>query len=488
MQFITAGYILQPPLFVLKLQEFVMKVKLIKSLAITAALWLASLNTAQADVVLHAFDWPYSRVTAQATEIANLGYKAVLVVPPLKSGPDCAWYIRYQPQDYRVIDHCRGNTETFKEMVIALRAKNVKVYADLVLNHMANERNGAVDFPGTAALDDYRIRSAYFQRQRLFGNLANNFLGPFDFHEARCISDYNDVYQVQNWRLCGGAGDRGLPDLVGSSYVVQQQRAYVKALNDMGVEGYRVDAAKHMTNDHLREVFSAELIGSRRLYAEIITGGGAGNLDYDRFLAPFLRDMPSNFGAYDFPLINTLKRAFAFGGSMNQLVNPGSTGQALNPFRALTMPITHDIPNNSGFRYLLFDPTDEKLAYAYVLGRDGGEPMVFSDYTKGDNSRWFDAHKSADILAMIRFHNKMQGITQEVLAYNDCAIFWRRGQNGMAGINKCGSEVAFDVDTNQRFFWFRNYREQLTNTTLRIDSGRFTFRLPARSARMWTVE
>jgi alpha-amylase len=58
----------------------------------------------------------------------------------------------------------------------------------------------------------------------------------------------------------------------------------------------------------------------------------------------------------------------------------------------------------------------------------------------------------------------------------------------MVGINKCGTEVAFDIDTNQRFFWYRNYREQLTNTTLRIESGRFTFRLPARSARMWTVE
>ena len=465
-----------------------MKTQWIKCLTWVAVLWILSISSAKADAVLHAFDWPYSRVTEQATEIANLGYKAVLVVPPLKSGSDCAWYIRYQPQDYRVIDHCRGNTETFKAMVLALRNKNVKVYADLVLNHMANERNGALDFPGTAALSDYRTRSTYFQKQRLFGDLNNNFLGASDFHEARCIADYNDFYQVQNWRLCGGAGDRGLPDLSPNNWVIQQQRLYIGMLNSFGVEGYRVDAAKHMSNEHLRAVFSADLIGNRRLYAEIITGGGAGTSDYDRFLAPFLRDMPSNFGAYDFPLLNTLKRAFAFGGSMNQLVDPAATGQALNPFRALTMPITHDIPNNSGFRYLLFDPVDEKLAYAYVLGRDGGEPMVFSDYTRGDTGRWFDAHKSVDMQAMLRFHNKMQGINQEVLAYNDCAILWRRGQEGIAGINKCGNEVVFDIDTNRRFYWFRNYRELFTNSTLRIENARFSFRLPARSARMWVVE
>jgi alpha-amylase len=463
----------------------------LSSLLLALSLGIANfvlISRAHAEVVLHAFDWPYSRVTQQATEIANLGYKGVLVVPPLKSGSDCAWYIRYQPQDYRVIDHCRGNTESYKAMVSALRSKNVKVYADLVLNHMANERNGALDFPGTAALNDYRTRSSYFQLQRLYGSLSNNLFGASDFHEARCIENYNDRYQVQHWRLCGGAGDRGLPDLNGNSWVIQQQRAYLKALNDIGVDGYRIDAAKHMTNEHLRAVFSSDLVGSRMVYAEIITGGGAGNGEYDQFLAPFLRDMPSNFGAYDFPLLNTLKNAFSFSGSMNALVDPGAYGQALSPFRALTMPITHDIPNNSGFRYLLFDPTDEKLAYAYVLGRDGGVPMVYSDYTRGDNSRWYDAHKNADLVKMVRFHNRMQGISQEVLAYNNCAIFWRRGQDGIAGINKCGNTVSFNVDTNRRFFWYRNYREQFSNTTLRIESGNYTFNLPARSARMWIVE
>lgn len=466
-----------------------MKTQWIKYVTCLFVLLMASVSpVVKADVVLHAFDWPYTRVTEQADEIASLGYKAVLVVPPLKSGSDCAWYFRYQPQDYRVIDHCRGNTETFKTMVATLRNKNVKVYADLVLNHMANERNGALDFPGTFALKDYSQRRAYFTRQRLFGDLTMNFLGPTDFHEARCITDYNDVYQVQNWRLCGGAGDRGLPDLNANAWVIKQQRIYVGILTSYGVEGYRVDAAKHMTNQHLQAVFSPDLIGNRRVYGEIITGGGAGTLEYDRFLAPYLRDMPSNFGAYDFPLLNSIKRAFGFGQSMNQLVDPYAYGQALYPFRALTMPITHDIPNNSGFRYLLLDPTDEKLAYAYLLGRDGGEPMVYSDYTAGDNGRWFDAHKSVDMQAMLRFHNKMQGISQEVLAYNDCAILWRRGQDGIAGINKCGSEVSFDVDTNNRFFWFRNYRELFTNGTLRIESGRYGFRLPGRSARMWVVE
>ena len=33
--------------------------------------------------------------------------------------------------------------------------------------------------------------------------------------------------------------------------------------------------------------------------------------------------------AYDFPLFASIRSAFGFGGSMNQLVDPGAYGQAL---------------------------------------------------------------------------------------------------------------------------------------------------------------
>ncbi|MDP5188848.1 alpha-amylase, partial [Rheinheimera baltica] len=75
---------------------------------------------ASAEAILHAFDWHYDEVAAKATEIKNLGYKAVLVAPPLKSNAaNCAWWQRYQPQDIRVIDHCKGNKQSFVNMINA---------------------------------------------------------------------------------------------------------------------------------------------------------------------------------------------------------------------------------------------------------------------------------------------------------------------------------------------------------------------------------
>lgn len=445
-----------------------------------------------ADAILHAFDWHYDEVAAKATEIKNLGYKAVLVAPPLKSdAASCAWWQRYQPQDLRVIDHCKGNKQSFVNMINALSdsvpARNVAVYADIVLNHMANERSGATDFPGQAALNSYGNNSSYWNNQTLFGNLTQGLFSSWDFNPANCISNYNDVWQVQNYRLCGGNGDTGLPDLNPNNWVVQQQRNYLTALKNLGVKGFRVDAAKHMTIWHINEIFTSNIKNGMYLFGEIITSGGAGNNEYDSFLAPYINY--TDHKAYDFPLFNSIRSAFGYGGSLSQLVSPASYGQALQNERAVTFTVTHDIPTNSGFRYLIMDPTDEYLAYAYIMGRDGGKPLIFSDSTGTDNGRWVNAYKASHISKMLNFHNRMQGQSMEMLAWNDCAILFRRSQEGIVGINKCGSSQSFNISTHNRFYWYRNYRDVLSGGNLvYINGGSYNFSLPARQARMWYAD
>lgn len=467
------------------LTQLISKASLTFTLALAS---IASVQHASADAILHAFDWNYSDVSAKATEIKSLGYKAVLVAPPLKSNSaNSAWWQRYQPQDIRVIDHARGNKQTFQTMVNALNAQGVAVYADIVLNHMANERNGATDFPGSGAINTYNSNTTYWNNQKLFGDLTQGLFGGYDFNSANCISDYNDVWQVQNWRLCGGAGDTGLPDLNPNSWVVTQQRNYLTALKNMGVKGFRVDAAKHMTAYHMNQIFTSTIKTNMYVFGEIITGGGAGNLDNDRFLSPYLRD--TDHKAYDFPLFHSIRNAFGFGGSMSSLVNPQAVGQAIDQFRAVTFTINHDIPLNGGFRSWIMDATDEKLAYAYIMGRDGGKPLIFSDTTGTDSNRWVNAYKAPHIAAMLKFHNKVQGQGMEVLAHNSCAILFRRGEEGVVGINKCGSQQNFSVNTNNRFKWYRNYRDVLTNNALvYINSSNYTFALPSRTARMWLPE
>ena len=466
--------------------KFRFPTKLLRPLTLALAIGASLVGPAQADVILHAFNWKYSDVQARAAQIQAAGYKVVLVAPAYKS-EGSAWWARYQPQDFRLIHHPLGDTTSFKNMITALNARGIRVYADVLLNHMANEsfRRSDLNYPGTAVLNTYASNPTYYNGIRLFGTLTSNLLGAGDFGPNACINNYTDVWQVQNWRLCGGNGDAGLPDLVANSWVIAQQQAYLQALKNLGVKGFRIDAAKHMPNSHMNAVLTPTIKSGMHVFGEIITGGGAGELEYDRFLAPYLSG--TDHAAYDFPLLATIRNAFGFNGSLSSLVDPLSRGQALQGARAVTFTVTHDIPNNSGFRYQIMDPTDETLAYAYVLGRNGGTPMVYSDNNESGDNRWVNAYDRTDIKGMVRFHNSVQGTDMQVLSHGQCHIIFRRGSLGIVGINKCGSTVNASVNMNNSvLWWYANYTDTTgSGNVVRISSGNYTFALPARSARMW---
>lgn len=463
-----------------------MNIKQIISANIVAA-GVAFSSVANAEAILHAFNWEYDDVAVKAQEIANLGYKKVLVSPAYKSSGG-QWWARYQPQDYRVIDNPLGNTTDFKEMISALKVHGVEVYADIVFNHMANESSQRSDlnYPGSAVLAQYANNNDSAS-QALFGDISENLFSGNDFHPAGCITDWGNAGHVQYWRLCGGNGDTGLPDLDPNNWVVSQQKKYLQKLKEFGVTGFRVDAAKHMSNYHINAVFDADIKSGVNVFGEVITSGGAGTTEYDNFLAPYLNDTGHN--AYDFPLFSSMRNAFGFGGSMNVLVNPGAYGQALPGNKAITFSVTHDIPLNDGFRYQIMDATDEFLANSYIFGRDGGTPMIYSDHNESGDGRWQDMYKRSDVAAQLKFHNGAHGKGMQVISFSDCHILFKRDHVGIVGINKCGEGRDVWVNTAvDNLWWYRNYVDTLTGDTQYITTQWHKFYLPERGARMWLMQ
>jgi alpha-amylase len=446
----------------------------------------AATPAAAEDVILHAFNWRYADVAARADEIARRGYRAVLVSPPLRS-EGAPWYQRYQPQDYRMLHNPLGDRADLEAAIAALRERGVAVHADAVLNHMANEANqrADLDYPGSRVLGQYQLEGAQQSRRLLFGDVTTPLFTAADFHPARCISDYNDPVQVRTGRLCGGAGDAGLPDLAATPRVIEMQRAYLRALRDLGITGFRVDAAKHMDVAHINAVFTPEIRAGAVVYGEIITGGGEGNGEYRLYLQPYLAG--TDHAAYDFPLFHAIRGAFAFGARLDTLADPAARGQALPAARAVTFTVTHDIPNNGIFRGLILDPVDETLAYAYLMGRAGGMPLVYSDHNESnDDHRWSGAWRRADLTAMIGFRNAMRGQDMQVLSSGACHLLFRRGQRGIVGINKCAEPVTATVVLDGSGLpRFRTFRELLAGGSLTVESGTQAFVLPARAARMW---
>jgi len=435
------------------------------------------------DVMLHAFNWRYSDIAARAKGIAEAGYGAVLFPPPFYSKEDgTEWWQVYQPKDYRVLRSHLGRKAGLIEAVQALKAVGVRCYVDVVFNHMANEdRPDHYDFPGAEELQRYARERAEFEKDKLFGNLDEGFFDERDFHPGVDISDWADFDQVVTRSLSG------LPDLVLSISVVRKQIECLKNLIALGFEGFRVDALKHLPVDHITSVFQSEPMRDKFVFGETLTFDDSQNAE---FLWPVIRE--TNLPCYDFPLQQALLRAFREGGSMRELVNPEAQGHALPWQRAVTFTVTHDVPNNDGFRGMLLDPHDEYLANAYILGRDGGVPLVYSDNAESaakypqDAGRWQNCWNRYDIVQMVRFHNAVQGTTERVLWEDDGFLVFARGDKAIVAINKTGSWVSPDIATDG--LRWGAYRCQLHQCVMDLRGGRFQFAIPPREAQMWLFE
>lgn len=449
-----------------------------------------ALRSNKTDVILHAFDWEYADVAKQAHIINELGYKTVLVSPPMKSfkhSDGTKWWQRYQPQDYRVIDNQLGDTKTFAHMVKTLRAHNISVYADVVFNHMANEsdRRDDLNYPNKDVQADYQNDAQRYQGLTMFGDLNEPLFTENDFVEAFGIEDWKDRWQVQNGRITGGPDDPGLPTLRDNEHVVKQQQNYLRALKKLGVRGFRIDAAKHMTLGHLIKVWTKDIIQDVHIFGEIITDGGISKDEYELFLEPYLEC--TKLGAYDFPLFNMVYGAFKEKGDMRTLIDPYCFGQALSNERAITFTITHDIPNNDVFLDLVMDEESEWLAYSYILGRDGGVPMVYSDLdtsgimNKQGLPRWKDAWKDPRMAKMIAFHNLMHGQQMDYLLGGEEYLALSRGDKGIVMINKSEKPLHVNID------WSSNMLDLMTDQIWESHNGELELTLAPQSAQMLVV-
>lgn len=434
---------------------------------------------------LHAFNWTYRQIIDSLDEIRSTGYGAILIPPPIYSEPNGdQWWQRYQPKDYRILLSFLGGKKELEELIQKCHegSPRLQIYADLIFNHMANEfRANPLKFPGGGELQRYKDNPALYGENRLYGDLSTGLFSPWDFNQRGDIQphEWSDRHSVQFKNLSG------LPDLVDNDWVLEQQFLMVDALVEMGFDGFRLDAIKHMTEKMIDNIADKPQFQHLYWFGEVLTGN---DFDADRFLDPFLAE--TWISAYDFPLFLTIQESFRLGGSVRALSHPHTQDNALPWNRAVTFVVNHDVPHNDGFRHWLMDPQDEHLAYAYILGRDGGVPLVYSDHNESasdfpeDANRWLDAYKRPDIVAMIEFHNAVHGQPMQILFETDVLLAFRRGETGIVAINKSSSNQWATFNT----FGLRNpgrYRDLIHGFEMELSGNTFTLLVPPRAAQMW---
>jgi alpha-amylase len=155
----------------------------------------------------------------------DLGVTGIWLMPVMQSTS----YHGYDTTDYYAVEDDYGNNEDFRELMRQAHARGIKVIVDLVLNHSSSKHPWFIDAqkPGSAYRDWY-----------IWSDDDPGYKGPWG----------QKVWHEAGGRWYYGAFSPGMPDLNFRNPAVT--REMLKAtrfwLEDMGADGFRLDAIKHL--------------------------------------------------------------------------------------------------------------------------------------------------------------------------------------------------------------------------------------------------
>jgi alpha-amylase len=338
--------------------------------------------------------WTWRMIIDHLPMIRAAGYTAVLLSPHQKAcGGNLS--LGYDPFDFRSFDSAHGTQAQLAELVQRAHALRIQVYADMVLNHMC----------------------------------INNFTYPRfsrrDFHTVGTIRDFNDQFQVENGALSG------LEDLKQESpYVRGELWNFLVKTNNMGFDGYRWDAAKHVP----RWYWSEHIVPNVRRWGKYNFGEVvSGDLGY---LSSYIA---TGMAVTDYALYFALRDQFRLGGNLAALDGAGVA--AADGTNALTFAQNHDVG----------PPANRRLAQAFIAAYPGYPAFFDVDLqdTTLNNLVWIQ-----NTLASGPYVNR----------YKDAdTIVFSRGDRLLAGINQRGAWVSHWVQTPWRNTQLHDYAGQVAD-------------------------
>jgi glycosidase len=240
--------------------------------------------------------------------LTGMGVTAIWISPPVDnlnlnipdtSGNPTAPYHGYSARDFKRIEEHYGDSGNawteFDSLVTAAHQNGIKVIVDFAANHSNPENAGE------------------------FGSLYDNgtFVAAYNndpngvFHHNPDVGDFNDRYQLQYYSIFN------LADLNQENSTVD---AYLKAslqqLQQHGVDGFRMDAVKHVTwGWEYSEVNSIFNNGPSFVFGEWMEGGTGDTLYHDSY--KFANK--SGMSLLDYPLYTAVKDVFAGNNSFTEI-------------------------------------------------------------------------------------------------------------------------------------------------------------------------
>ena len=387
------------------------------------------------NTTLNMFQWTWNAIADECTTtIGPAGFAYVQTSPPHEHIQGQEWWTSYQPVSYQ-LESKLGSRAEFQNMVDTCGDAGVQIIADAVINHMTGTDVGSGTGVGGSSfgIDDFP-----------------GLYGPDDFNECReNISNYGDRYDVQFCRLVS------LQDLkTGSDHVRDTIAGYLNDMIDMGVAGFRIDAAKHMPAEDL-EAIKSKLNDPNVFWVHEVIGAGGEPVQPSEYLG--------SGDSHEFDYGRRLMSNFD-----GQISNLRNIGEGLLPSdRAGVFVDNHDTERNGETMNYKFG-AKYTLANVFMLAHDYGWPSVYTGYTFDDtdagapgadgasvpdadcsNSAWTCVQRWTEIKGMVGFRNAVAGTSvSDWWDDGDNHIAFGRDDKGFVVINNGEGSVSNTYQTS----------------------------------------
>ena len=190
----------------------------------------------------HAFCWTFNQIKENLPYLADSGFKNVLTMPvqqPKNGGS--SWWSYYQPLSFSIADNSAiGTKEELKSLCEEAEKYDISILVDVVANHLANINDDELEADGTPKV----APSVESYEPVLYRNRNEN------------VDGVNGITFHHNPRATGSGAETqvypygNLPDLnTENPYVQGRVLSLLKECIDVGVDGFRFDAAKHIETE-----------------------------------------------------------------------------------------------------------------------------------------------------------------------------------------------------------------------------------------------
>ncbi|MEU6259774.1 carbohydrate-binding module family 20 domain-containing protein [Streptomyces sp. NPDC047043] len=432
-------------------------------------------TTAKGDVIANLWEWNWDSIASECTNVLGpAGYGAVQVAPPAESLKQSSyyWWDVYQPYSYDLNSRF-GTAAKFASMITSCHNAGVKVYTDAVINHTAAQTG--TGYNGTTVTNKYDTPE--WDRA--------------DYHDSSScptsdltIQDYSNLTQVQNCELLG------LPDLKTGSDTVRAGIAnFLNSQLALGVDGFRVDAAKHIPETDLAAIESK------------LTNTTSGTAPYVfQEIYPGSTPQPSDYyssgDVLDFTYASKMKSAFQ--GNVSDLESLSSSG-ILPAANSVSFVTNHDTERN-GLHMSYKDGDTYKLANLFQLAYKWATPTVYAswEWTQSDQAppnssgfvtntdcssgSWYCLDRDTAVVGMVAWHNAVDtAAVSNWQTKSSSVIGFGRSGAGFFALNNGSSSATYTFTTGMADGTYSNVIDGGT-TKVTVSGGSASITIPAKGA------